>query len=543
MRHRVFGIEHEYTLTGKEMYTSTSLAIHLLGFLPYAVPLDEVLRQERWDSGNGLRRVNLPRDPRDLYSGRKEKTDMLVNQARAYYDPPNPEYATQECDDIFDLIACEKAGEKHLSVALTALHKTPGYLPTGGSARLFKSNRAFKALYGESGERNEPGALVSEHAEYENKFSSCGTHENYLIMRAATEQRLQQLFLPHLIALSLFAGGGCVEFSQQKKHFEFSRSQRFPWMRIGVGTLTKGARCFLVFRNAETFAPFGPYRRMQVISGDANLCESALLIKYATSAALLEMLEDDSFFAGVLEPILSKKFAWTAENEHVRNVAHAVTTAGLDAPLPTPGYVWTLRDLATFFAELRQKYNELVGFTEDRCAGLHLEQKLLKMLAEHPDTDESEILLPYSDHAFMKQSVDHDMSRFGYSYMSPPEKTIDVPKAGGGPVPMTVSHRFRYLEAVCHELDPGVSRFERAQQRGIIRRVVTPEKIDTMMAGAPTSTRAHRRKMIADELRRNNRLKTCHWTGIIAKNPGEEWDLTDPFVSEPTLEDLRKIQP
>src|SRR5213594_2592295 len=84
MKRRIFGLENEYGLTC---------------------------------TLNGQRRLSPDNVARYLFEkvipGARNANVFLENGARLYVDTGfHPEYATPECDDLFDLIAYDRAGER-----------------------------------------------------------------------------------------------------------------------------------------------------------------------------------------------------------------------------------------------------------------------------------------------------------------------------------------------------------------------------------------------------------------------------------------------
>lgn len=507
-KERIFGVETEYSLAinaGREI--NDAMELEILDVFAESLPF--LIR------------------PNTGFS-RAEGEDMLVNQARAYRDSPgrHPEYATQECNNVFDLIACEKAGERHFGRALTDLRLSLSRFYPGVSVRLFKNNRAFAEKY--------------KNAEAQGgEFVSYGEHLNYLIKCSVKSADLQRLFIPHLIALSVITGGGAVDFSVPENRFVFKRSQRLPFMERPIGVSATLNRSYIVIRDPLSDY-YGPYNRIEILASDSSLFEPAMLLKHALSLAVLNMLEDDGFYYSYLQPLVNDKFQWVFLQEDLCKASMAAPSLGLDDKLPIRGYAWTLRSLADFFADLRNIYAEKVGFGADIMKGIELERSLLDLLDENRGIDESLFLHPYCDYAFMKLIMEADMAKYGYGWKSPPGQLISVESSGGKTFPVKVSTRLHFFEFMCHEINPDISLFDKADRSGLVKHIIEPETIVSMEIGAPATTRANRRKTIVDRLRNVSDLKYCYWTSAGSKS-GIFWDLSDPFFFELTPKDDEKF--
>lgn len=108
---------------------------------------------------------------------------FLTNAGRLYLDVgSHPEYATAECDDPWDIVAQERAGERELHALV---HEANARLKSDGrDARihLFKNNA-------------------------DSQGNSFGSHENYLVERKGEFTRLPALLLPFLITRQIVTGG------------------------------------------------------------------------------------------------------------------------------------------------------------------------------------------------------------------------------------------------------------------------------------------------------------------------------------------------
>jgi proteasome accessory factor A len=113
--------------------------------------------------------------------------------------------------------------------------------------------------------------------------------------------QLARDFTPFLVTRQLFTGSGkvgCEEVGTQRSGFELT--QRADFFEEEVGLETTMRRPIINSRD-EPHADPNSYRRLHVITGDANLAEVANLLKMGTSALMLTMIEDGVFDAGDFE--------------------------------------------------------------------------------------------------------------------------------------------------------------------------------------------------------------------------------------------------
>lgn len=194
----------------------------------------------------------------------------LPNGARLYTDHGHPEYSTPECLSARQALACDKAGEVILTQALEAMKAVYPEL----RLRLFKNN--------------------SDHQGH-----SYGCHENYL-MDATDHQAwlvenphwAARVLIPFLVTRQVMAGAGKVgSEGSARRGVLYQVSQRADFMENLFGLETMYARPIINTR-AEHHADAGRFRRLHLIMGDANLCETAAFLKLGTTQIVLKMMED-----------------------------------------------------------------------------------------------------------------------------------------------------------------------------------------------------------------------------------------------------------
>src|SRR5437870_1434767 len=239
MKRRIFGLENEYGLTC---------------------------------TLNGQRRLSPDNVARYLFEkvipGARNANVFLENGARLYLDTGfHPEYATPECDDIVDLVIHDKAGERIVEDLLHQAEKRLREDGISGHILLFKNNT-------------------------DSAGNSYGCHENYLVSRDVSFQRLAEGLIPFFVTRQIFAGAGKV--LQTPRGFHYCLSQRAQHICQEISGATTSSRSIINTRD-EPHADAERYRRLHVIVGDSNMSEVATYLKIGTTALVLDMIEDGFF--------------------------------------------------------------------------------------------------------------------------------------------------------------------------------------------------------------------------------------------------------
>ncbi len=186
---------------------------------------------------------------------------VLQNGARLYHDHAHPEYSTPECRRLKDLVAHDKAGER---IILMCAHNLSKRL--GTTVKVFKNNTDFHG-------------------------SSYGTHENYLMLRLVPFDAVVDAFIPFLCTRIIYTGAGKVgSEADAGKGVRYQLSQRAEHFSSLIGTDTQSRRPIFNTRD-EPHADRSKYRRLHIITGDANMSEYATALKVGTTAIIVKLLE------------------------------------------------------------------------------------------------------------------------------------------------------------------------------------------------------------------------------------------------------------
>lgn len=260
MNRRIFGIENEYGVTC-------------------------VLRGQRRLSPDEVARYLFRR----VVSWGRSSNVFLENGARLYLDVgSHPEYATPECDSIYDVVAHDRAGERILEGLVESAERRLAEEGIRGDIYLYRNNT-------------------------DSAGNSYGCHENYLIRRHADFQRTIDTLIPFFVTRQIWAGAG--KLLGTARGTIFSLAQRAEHIWEGSSSATTRSRPIINTRD-EPHADAERYRRLHVIAGDSNMSEYATFAKIGSTVALLQMLEDEVVFRDL-----------TLENpiRAIREISHDMT--------------------------------------------------------------------------------------------------------------------------------------------------------------------------------------------------------------------------
>ena len=189
---------------------------------------------------------------RRVVSWGRSSNVFLRNGARLYLDVgSHPEYATPECDNVLDLVAHDKAGERILEGLLVDAERRLHEEGIAGDIYLFKNNT-------------------------DSAGNSYGCHENYLVGRHGEFGRLADILIPFLVTRQIICGAGKV--LQTPRGAVYCVSQRAEHIWEGVSSATTRSRPIINTRD-EPHADAERFRRLHVIVGDSNMSETTTLLK------------------------------------------------------------------------------------------------------------------------------------------------------------------------------------------------------------------------------------------------------------------------
>ena len=266
------GIETEYgiTLPGFGDANPTTLSTYVVN--GYAkIALHESLLRTRWDyytemplrDARGFDMSMADADPSMLTNLDGEFANVvLTNGARLYVDHAHPEYSAPETMSPLDAALYDAAGVLVMERAAAAV----GLIGERSSMQLYKNNS-------------------------DNKGASYGTHENMLVKRSVPFTDIVTHLTPFFITRQLFTGAGRLGLGQIGDTPGYQITQRADYFEAEVGLETTMRRPIINTRD-EPHADPKEWRRLHVITGDANLSHFATWLKVGTLAIMLSMIEE-----------------------------------------------------------------------------------------------------------------------------------------------------------------------------------------------------------------------------------------------------------
>ena len=217
------------------------------------------------DSGRGLSADEVARYLfRKVVAWGRSSNVFLRNGSRLYLDVgSHPEYATAECDDVPQLIAHDRGGERILEGLVVDAQQRLEHEGIPGTIHLFKNNT-------------------------DSAGNSFGCHENYLVRRQGDFGRLADVLVPFLITRQVLTGAGKV--LPTPRGAIYCLSQRADHIWESVSSATTRSRPIINTRD-EPHADAERYRRLHVIVGDSSMSETTTLLKVGATDLVLRMLE------------------------------------------------------------------------------------------------------------------------------------------------------------------------------------------------------------------------------------------------------------
>jgi proteasome accessory factor A len=440
MDRRIFGIENEYGVT------CTLRGQRRLG-------PDEVARYL-------FRRV---------VSWGRSSNVFLENGARLYLDVgSHPEYATPECDSIYDCVVHDKAGERTLENLMAGAEQRLRDEGIRGTIYLFKNNT-------------------------DSAGNSYGCHENYLTRRNSDNGEYSDVLIPFLVSRQIFTGAGHI--LQTARGPIFSISQRAEHIWEGMSSATTRSRPIINTRD-EPHADAEKYRRLHIIVGDSNMSEYSTFLKIGSTACMLRMMEDKSFSLRDL----------TLENpiRAIRDISHDITCRR--KVRLASGRELSALDIQREYLDRALKYADAKGFSE-------LEQTALEMWEHCVSTIENDPLK-------LETQVDWVIKyRLIEAYRQKHSLPLD-------------DARVQLLDLQYHDIRRDRGIFYKLQEHGLADRMCNDQDIITALTEPPKTTRARLRGEFIKRAKERKRDYTVDWVHLKLNDQAQRTVLCkDPFKS------------
>jgi len=342
MQRRIFGIETEYGVTC-------------------------VLRGQRRLSPDEVARYLFRR----VVSWGRSSNVFLENGSRLYLDVgSHPEYATPECDSLYDVVAHDKAGERILEGLVESAEARLAEEGIRGDIFLYRNNT-------------------------DSAGNSYGCHENYLIRRQADFQRTIDTLIPFLVTRQVWSGAG--KLLNTARGTVYSLAQRAEHIWEGSSSATTRSRPIINTRD-EPHADAELYRRLHVIAGDSNMSEYVTYVKMGSTVALLQMLEDEVVFRDL-----------TLENpiRAIREISHDVTCRRRIRL--ANGRELSALDIQWEYLERVMRYARTSGVSPEIERAISMWEHLLTGLEKDPMTLHREVDWVAKHHLMDRYRLKHDL--------------------------------------------------------------------------------------------------------------------------------------
>src|SRR5437763_4242258 len=383
---------------------------------------------------HGQRRLSPDEVARYLFrrvvSWGRSSNVFLKNGARLYLDVgSHPEYATPECDDVLDLVAHDKAGERILEGLLMDADRRLREEGIAGDIYLFKNNT-------------------------DSAGNSYGCHENYLVGRHGEFSRLADILIPFLVTRQIICGAGKV--LQTPRGAVYCVSQRAEHIWEGVSSATTRSRPIINTRD-EPHADAERFRRLHVIVGDSNMSETTMLLKVGATDLVLRMIE-----AGTVLRDL------TLENpiRAIRDVSHDM--AGRRKVRLASGREVSALDIQREYLAKAQDFAGRRGADLTTKRVLELWERALAAV----ETQNLDLVSREIDWVTKLQLIERYRAKHGLPLSSP---------------------RVAQLDLAYHDVHRGRGLYYLLQRRGAVQRAVRDIDIFQAKSVPPQTTRARRR--------------------------------------------------
>lgn len=406
---------------------------------------------------------------RKVVSWGRSSNVFLENGARLYLDVgSHPEYATPECDNIYDAVVHDKAGERRIEDLTLSAEERLRDEGIRGTVYLFKNNT-------------------------DSAGNSYGCHENYLTARDDDQAALGQVLIPFLVSRQIIAGAGHI--TQTARGPVYSISQRADHIWEGMSSATTRSRPIINTRD-EPHADAEQYRRLHVIVGDSNMSEYTTFLKLGSTACLLRMIEDP---AVVLRDM-------TLENpiRAIREISHDLTcrrTVRL-----ANGREVSALDIQREYLDRAIAFSDRQGFPEFEQRALDMWTHCVTALETDPFSLDREI-----DWVIKHRLIESYRERHGLALGDAQTQLIDL----------------QY-----HDVNRERGLYYKLESRGFVERICNEDDVTHAIDNAPSNTRARLRGEFVKRAKAKKRDYTVDWVHLKLNDQAQRTVLCkDPFKS------------
>jgi proteasome accessory factor A len=438
---RIFGLENEYgvtcTLEGQRRLSPDEVARYLF---------------------------------RRVVSWGRSSNVFLANGARLYLDVgSHPEYATPECDSIYDLIVHDKAGERILEQLLTSAEERLREEGIQGTVYLFKNNT-------------------------DSAGNSYGCHENYLTSRRDDFSHYAEILIPFFVSRQIYAGAGKV--LQTARGAMYCISQRAEHIWEGVSSATTRSRPIINTRD-EPHADAERFRRLHVIVGDSNMSEYTNFLKVGTTSILLRMLEEPSVI--LRDMTLENPIRAIREISHDMTCTRRVRLAN--------GRELSALEIQSEYLNRALRYAETRGLSPLESQALGMWEHCLTGIEKDPLSLDREVDWVIKHNLIEGYRAKHDLA--------------------------LSDARVSLIDLQYHDITRSRGLFYKMQRKGLVDRMCVDADIMTAVEEPPQTTRARLRGEFIKRAKERNRDYTVDWVHLKLNDQAQRTVLCkDPFISQ-----------
>ncbi len=393
----------------------------------------------------------------------------LFNGGRLYVDGAHPEYSAPECVSLRDVVRFERAGDRLVESCLVAWEAQD---PARRTLRLFRNNS-------------------------DGWGNSWGYHENYLLSRELSFDRIVAGLTAHLVTRIVFCGAGKVGSDRGQEGVPYQLSQRAEFFEVPVGLSTTSRRGIINTRD-EPHSRKEAYRRLHVITGDSNCSEISTALKVGTTLLVLWVLEESQRKGAVLDvPILADPVA----------AFHQVSS---DLTFRSPialanGKTMTSLEIAERYLEIVRLWFSREGMDSEIRDLLERWSFVLRRLKSYG-----------TDPAGLERELDWAIKR---RVIERYRESRSLPDGDS---------RLRMLDLQYHDIRGEQGIFRLLESRGEVERLLDPMEIEEALVHPPSDTRAYFRGTL---LRRfPSEVVAASWSSVVL-------DVGAPSLKRIPLED------
>lgn len=441
MRRRIFGIETEYGITGAG---GAGLEAEVAARELFAPALREA------------RSTNL----------------FLPNGGRLYLDVgAHPEYATAECDSLWDLLAQVRGGAQILSGMAEQANESLQQRGIDARIHLFGNNQ-------------------------DSEGSSYGCHENYLLRRSRDFRDIADSLVSFFATRQIVTGAGDLR-TDEAGETRYVISARADRMQDAVSAATTRSRPIINTRD-EPLGDASSYRRLHVIVGDSNIAEPTTALKVAAADMVLNAVE---------QGVSLQDLALADPMEAIRAVAEDLT--GQRKLRLADGREMTAAQVQAAILERVRPYVDTDPASPNGPLYAYLMDLWARAINAYASADWSSIDTEI-DYAIKKKLLDGYVSRTGASLSDP---------------------RVARLMLAYHDIT-GEGLAPRMEQAGLMKRLTTPQQVLAAQTAPPATTRAALRGRVIEAARANRRDLGVDWVNLRLDGRGLAVALQDPFATQ-----------